>query len=115
MKTEVELNRDGMIDLLLSLVPHTKVSHHEPGRITLQLSLLGLAKIQDGKCGGLTSIIPGILDTSTKLWSKSVNIDYDLGVLPFDLWESLLRLKEHREKSEQVRSRPKDLLDRKLQ
>jgi hypothetical protein len=112
MKTEAELNRDGMIDLLLSLVPHAKVSHHEPGRITLQLSLLALAKIQDGNCGGLRGIIPGILDTSTKLWSRSVNIDYDLEVLPFDLWESLLRLKEHPEESETVRSRLKELLDR---
>jgi hypothetical protein len=112
MRTEAKLERDRMIDLLLSLAPHAKVSHHEPGRITLQLSLLGLAKIQDGNYSGLTGIIPGILDTRTNLWSRSVDIDYDLEVLPFDLWESLLRLKEHPEESEQVRSRLKEILER---
>jgi hypothetical protein len=114
MRTEAEPNTDEMIDLLLGLVPYTKVSHHEPGRITLQLSLSGLAKIQDNNYDGLVDKIPGILDTRTNLWTRSVDIDYDLEVLPHDLWESLLGLKDAPEGSEQVRSRLKTVLDRYL-
>ena len=111
MNTGSEPNTDEMIDLLLKLVPHTKVSHHEPGRITLKLSLSGLAKTHDGNYDGLMEKIPGILHTRTNLWSRSMDIDYDVEVLPYDLWESLIGLQKHPERSERVQSRLKKLLD----
>ena len=111
MKSESILDAEKIIDLLINLVPHTKVSHHEPGRITLQLLLSGLGVVQNDHFRKLVHAIPGILDTRIKLWSRSVDIDYDEALLPFDLWESLVGLKENPEGTEQVRGRLKSLLN----
>ena len=111
MKSESVLDAEKIIDLLINLVPHTKVAHHEPGRITLKLLLPGLGVVQNDNFEGLVDAIPGILDTRLKLWSRSVDIDYDEELLPFDLWESLVGLKENPEGTAQVRLRLRSLLD----
>ena len=111
MKGESTLDTEKIIDLLINLVPHTEVAHHKPGRITLKLLLSGLGLVKDDNFKGLVEAIPGILDTRTKLWSRSVDIDYDEALLPFDLWESLVGLKENPEGTEQVRGRLKSLLN----
>jgi len=36
----------------------------------------------------------GIIETRTRLFSRSIVIAYDSNQLPFELWESLMRLKE---------------------
>ncbi len=109
MKTDEEL-----IELLFDLIPHTRLTEHVPGRIRLQfmLSALGLLKGVNPKM--LAKFIPpGILNTRTKLLSRTVIIDYDTDQLPYELLESLLQVREEPNKKPWLTDRLKKLLEAK--
>jgi hypothetical protein len=114
MKTVTEPEAENIVALLLDLAPYTKVLEHQPGRISLQLAFSGLVTVQENDISGLLEAIPGILDTRTKWWSRSVEIDYDVEQLPYDLWEALLSVKDNPDGAGQVRDRLRTVLDRHL-
>jgi hypothetical protein len=88
------------------------VSHHVPGEIKLQIMLSILKRIPSSDFRALTRNIPGIIDTQANLIERSVTIQYDEQQLPYDLWESLMQLKEKPEQKSQVTVRIKEALDR---
>jgi hypothetical protein len=101
-----------LAELLLKLVPHTKVLHHVPGEIKLQIMLSMLKSIPTSVFRALTTTLPGILDTRTSLIQRSVTIQYDEQQLPYDFWESLIRLNDKPDQKSQVTARIKEVLDK---
>jgi hypothetical protein len=101
-----------IVELLLKLVPHTKVSHHVSGEIKLQIMLSILKLIPSLDLSALKKNIPGILDARADLLERSVTIQYNEQQLPYGLWESLMQLQEKPEQKSQVTERIKELFDR---
>lgn len=101
-----------IVEVLLDVVPHTKVSHHVPGEIKLQI-MLSIFKLKSRfDFRALASRIPGVLDARTSLIQRSVTIRYDERQLPYDLWESLVQLKKTPERKPQVTAHLKEVLER---
>lgn len=106
MKTEE------IIELLFDLIPHTRLTEHVPGRIQFKFKLSALGVLQGVNLKTLANFIPpGILNTQTKLLSRTVIIDYDTDRLPYELLESLFQLREEPHKKPWVTERLKDLFE----
>lgn len=86
-------NPEQIMELLLEFIPHLTVTNHIPGQIILKFSLSGLGTFANRDISSIENI-PGIIETRTRLFSRSIVIAYDSDQLPFELWESLMRLKE---------------------
>ena len=86
-------NPEQIMELLLDLIPHLMVTNHIPGQIFFKFSLSGLVAFVNSDLQGIENI-PGIIETRTSLLSRSIVVVYDCDQLPFELWESLIRLKE---------------------
>ena len=95
MKAVNSMSVEEIISVLLHLAPHIKISQHEPGRIKLKVDFSAHKLIGDHDLANRMRSIPGIIQTRTKLLSRSVVIDYDEGKLSFELWEALGRLREN--------------------
>jgi hypothetical protein len=104
------LNHEEIIDQLIDLAPHTKVAYHEPGRIKLQLMLSGLGLFQGTALEELMDTLPGILETRTQWLSRSIIIEYDPGLLSYDLWERMFSPEEVSEETQSLRKRLEEVL-----
>jgi hypothetical protein len=82
------------IHQLLDVVPYVNMIKHSPGKIELQVALSGLGKVKGLDMKTFGRSIPGILNIKPKLLSRSVIVFYDPDILPSDLFERLVQLKE---------------------
>ena len=98
------MDAERIISLLLELVPHARVSEHQPGRIVLKLTLSALGRIKGLDLGRIVDLIPGIVSARGKWLARTIEIDYDQGRLSYDLWESLMDIREKPERSPIVRA-----------
>ena len=100
-------NVEDIIQLLFDLIPHTAISSHVPGKITVKFDLSVIKKAK-----GLTPKdlkMPGIRKTKIRYLSRRITIEYDPNTLPFDFWESLIRLKEESDRKPEIHSRLKEV------
>jgi hypothetical protein len=81
-----------IIHTLIALAPHTRIAHHQPGRIRLKIFQSALNVLNTSDIGDFVESIPGILDYRVNLWAKSIVINYDGTRLPFDLWVLLAEM-----------------------
>jgi hypothetical protein len=88
------MNDQKGIHQLLDIVPHVHMISHSPGRMELQVDLSVLNKLKGMDMKTFGRSIPGILNFKSKLLSRSVIIFYDPDILPSDLFERLVQLKE---------------------
>ncbi|NLI34399.1 MAG: hypothetical protein GX422_16685 [Deltaproteobacteria bacterium] len=97
---------DGMtlVDDFMTLLPHLDVVHHVPGRIRLKLRFSGLQAFRKMDVNGIVSRIPGVVGFRVNVVARSVVVDYDDKVLPFELWQKMDRFKELPELESEVRS-----------
>lgn len=87
----VDLPSDVVIHLLLDLAPHTRISKHIPGKITIQFSFSSLSILKHANLKNIAYPVPGIRKARTSLWRRSVVIEYDENRIPFNVWEDLFR------------------------
>jgi hypothetical protein len=104
MKTMNSVSVEEIISVLLHLAPHIRISHHEPGRIKLKLDFSALRLMGDHDLANRMRAIPGILHSRTQLLSRSVVVDYDEEKLPFELWETLGRLRDNPQNTGRMRA-----------
>lgn len=90
-KENIALPSDMVIHLLLDLAPHTRISKHIPGKITIQFSFSALGILKNANLKNIGYPVPGIRKTRTSLWKRSMVIEYDENRIPFNIWEDLLR------------------------
>ena len=83
---------DSIIHTLISLAPHTRIVHHQPGRIRLKISPSALRVVNSADLGHMVEAIPGVLGYRVNLSAKSIVIEYDRTTLPFELWVMLAQL-----------------------
>lgn len=81
------------VDSIIEIASHTDISRHTPGRIKLVLRPSGFKLIEKINLNEALSRMPGVLDIRPSLLTRSVEVDYDQNILPYDLWEYLVRLK----------------------
>jgi hypothetical protein len=77
---------ENIIGALVTLAPHTRIAHHQPGRIRLKFlpSILQLANGREIET--LVACIPGILEYRVNPLAKSIVINYDQQRLPYEVW-----------------------------
>jgi hypothetical protein len=99
----------------LKLTRYTEILDHAPGRITLRISFSGLGQLLEGiretDFSAIVASIPGLKGYCASLIWRSVEIDYDPGVLPDDLWCDLVAAGRKPEMKEGVVKRLEALFD----
>ena len=111
-KENVALLSDAVIHLLLDLVPHTRISKHIPGKITIQFSFSVLSILKNANLKNLAHPVPGIRKARTSLWRRSAVIEYDENRIPFNVWEDLVRYDHDPAQRIIVTSQLRKILDR---
>ena len=89
MKSINDIDDEQMIDGLLRIAPYASIAHHIPGRIRLKISLEGAKAINGGGIAVDRIRIPGIRSTRVNGFARSVVIEYDEKIIPYDFWVSL--------------------------
>lgn len=97
---------------LLRLIPHLEVAHHIPGRIRLKILLSGLGAVKDVDLKALVLGIPGVLDMRVNASARSVVIEYNQQQLPYEVWETVKKLKSQPELAPQLATRLSALWER---
>ncbi len=97
MQGAVDYSVDDVVAAVMRIAPHKEITHHIPGRIRLKILPSGVDNVRDLDLEGLVARIPGVLDLRVNILARSIMIEYDRNRLPYDLWESLNRVKEHPE------------------
>lgn len=100
---------ESIIHLLVTLAPHTRIAHHQPGRIRLKISPSALGIINSTDLGGMVAAIPGVLDYRVNLSARSIVINYDRERLPYDVWVLLARVGPQPELKAQATARLRTL------
>jgi hypothetical protein len=111
MNENKAITAEEIIELILDYGPHIRVTHHVPGEIKLNvmLSILGVKNGTDLRA--LVNAIPAVLKTRHSLLQRSIIIQYDEELFPYELWGDLLQLKEKPELKSQVSNRLQEILD----
>lgn len=94
-----------VVEDLIRLAPHTEVAHHIPGRVRIKILPSGFLMAQDMDVDEMTQRIPGILHIRVNPVARSLVIDYDKNLVPYDLWEKLKQLKRRPELEMEIRTR----------
>ena len=84
----------GPLEALLELVSHVRVLDHRPGSLKLRFRLGAVAALSGTGLDSLARSVPGILETRVNPFTRTLRIDYDPECIPYDLWESILSLRE---------------------
>jgi hypothetical protein len=92
------------VDDIIELASHTQIKRHTPGRIKLVLKYSGVKLIKKIDFSEVLTRIPGVLDTRVSILTRSVEVDYDPELLPYDLWEYLVRRNGSPELKEKIRT-----------
>jgi hypothetical protein len=92
------------VDDIIELASHTQIKRHTPGRIKLVLNYSGVKLIKKMDFSEALTHMPGVLDTRVSILTRSVEVDYDSELLPYDLWEYLVRGNGSPELKEKVRT-----------
>lgn len=95
-----ERNHD--IRELVILARHLEIAHHVPGRIRLKILPSGFGRVQGVDIEALVLGIPGILGLRINLAARSVIIEYNEALLPFELWQKLGQIRQQPERAEEV-------------
>ena len=80
---------EDLINMVIRLAPHVEICHHIPGRIRLKISLSALSLFDAPSISRSLHAIPGVVRQRINLRARSVVIEYDRKLLPYDLWELL--------------------------
>jgi len=96
---------DKIMEALSVLAPHSDVAGHHSGKIELKFRLSAVSALAGRNWEDLIESIPGILSSRLQLFSRRVVLDYDPGILPDDLWQDIVRLKEEPELAPHIRKR----------
>jgi hypothetical protein len=80
---------EDLINTVVRLAPHVEICHHIPGRIRLKISLSALSLLDATGISGTIQEIPGVMSQRINLSARSVLIEYDRKLIPYDLWELL--------------------------
>jgi hypothetical protein len=78
-----------IIDTVIQLAPYAEISHHIPGRIRLKISLTALGQFDAAVISRTIGAVPGVMNQRVNLHARSVVIEYDRKLIPYDLWELL--------------------------
>ena len=78
-----------IISTVIQLAPHAEICHHIPGRIRLKISLAALGQLDAAGISRTIRSVPGVINQRVNLHARSVVIDYDWKLIPYDLWELL--------------------------
>lgn len=95
-------DRYHQIKELLVLARHLEIAHHVPGRIRLKILPSGFGRVQGVDIEALVLGIPGILGLRINLAARSVIIEYNEALLPFELWQKLGQIRQQPERAEEV-------------
>lgn len=107
-------DRANIVDDFLDHVRYLSVKHHVPGRIRVKANLNGIKKlinVDSTVIEEIISAIPGIENYRINKRALSVIIDYNSGILPFELWEDIGRLGEYPLYRQQIKKQLLDILD----
>ena len=80
---------EDLINTVIRLAPHVEIRHHIPGRIRLKISLSALSLFDATSISRSLHAIPGVISQRINLHARSVLIEYDRKLIPYDLWELL--------------------------
>ena len=78
-----------IINTIIQLAPHAEICHHIPGRIRLKMSLAALGQLDAAMISRTIRAVPGVIKQRVNLHARSMVIDYDRKLIPYDLWELL--------------------------
>ena len=92
-----------IVDFLMKLAPHTQIAHHIPGRIRLKIAVSALDLIQGVDVEALLARLPGVKNLRINPPAMSAIVEYDQRLLPFDLWERLVKAPHRPELEAEVR------------
>lgn len=89
------------IELLTNIARFVEPVNHKSGRIEVSVSFSNLPKLMSAINGvdikSTLSLIPGLKKYSFSSWSLSATINYDVQILPFELWNDFCRIKTNPE------------------
>ena len=108
----MESSHSATVSELLGLIPYLEIAHHVPGRVRLRISLSGLGAVRNIDLQALVLSIPGVLSIRVNASARSVVIEYNQQQLPYELWETVKRLKSQPELTPQFANRLSALWDR---
>lgn len=94
--------RHQAVEQLVPLIPHIEIAHHIPGRIRLRILLSGLLAVQKVDIQGLLLALPGVSAMRLNTAAKSVVIEYNQELIPYDFWQLLGQLKKRPELLDEV-------------
>ena len=89
MKLINGVHAEEIIGTVIGLAPHAEICSHIPGRIRLRISLSGLGQIDRSGIARTINAIPGVMNQRVNLHARSIVIEYDRKIIPYDLWELL--------------------------
>jgi hypothetical protein len=78
-----------IISTVIQLAPHAEICHHIPGRIRLKIAFTALGQLDAAMISLTIRAVPGVINQRVNLHARSVVIDYDQKLIPYDLWELL--------------------------
>jgi len=102
------LPNEELIDTFLDHLRYLLVAHHVPGRIRIKATWSGarkLAEVEPQRIETVIGMIPGIIGYRVNARALSVVVEYDIAVLPFELWQDVSSLGENPGGREAVRQR----------
>lgn len=77
-------------DSIFELRRHLRIKEHSPGRLTLKISLAVLRDPALSDLPGFDRTPPGVHKVRFSMFSRTVTLDYDSGILPPELIEELV-------------------------
>jgi hypothetical protein len=89
MRLSNGVRAEDIISTVIGLAPHAEISSHIPGRIRLKISLSGLGLIDRSIIAKTIHSIPGVMNQRINLHARSIVIEYDRKLIPYELWELL--------------------------
>ncbi len=93
MRHSNSVRAEDIISTVIGLAPHAEICSHIPGRIRLKLSISGLGLIDGSAIAQTIRAIPGVMNQRINIHARSIVIEYDRSLIPYDLWELLGQIK----------------------
>lgn len=76
--------------MLAQLIPYVSIRDHRPGDLDLKFSLAVLKRSDLKELLSLAGTLPGIREFNVNLFSRTLSIAYDPGIIGYDFWEAVL-------------------------
>ncbi len=109
----MEYSNEEAVDTFLDYIRHFSIAHHVPGRIRVKASWFKVNNLKDIDGNGLQELIdriPGIKQYRLNKKALSAVIEYDESLIPYTLWEDVVKVDNFPAQRDEVRRKLLTLL-----